>query len=125
MVWRAPAASMREASVATMYDDMTRDELVAECQRWKEQAARNGQTAMRYQTALRLARKFGMASTAFEGGVSVMLADWFDSHRGDGIPWPTSPVVQKWLSSEGFSEVADGRIGMRATMTLAMPPVTN
>lgn len=108
--------------MATMYDGMSRDELIAECQRWKEQAARNGQTAMRYQTALRLARKFGMESTAFEGGVAAMLADWFDSNRSAGVPWPTSPVAQKWLASEGFSEVADGRIGMRATMTLAGPP---
>lgn len=109
----------------TAYDGMSRGDIIAEARRWKEQAARNGQVAMRYQTALLLARQFGMESKAFEGGVSVMLADWFDNHRGCGVPWPSSPLAQKWLAAKGFSEVADGRVGVRATMTLAEPPVVS
>ncbi len=108
--------------MATMYDDKTRDELIAECQKWKEQCARNAQTAIRYQIALKLARQFGLASKAFDGGVSVMLADWLDQQPHCGVPWPSSVFAQKWLEAEGYSEVADGRIGMRARVTLAGPP---
>ena len=105
-----------------MYDGMTREDLMAECQKLKEQCARNARTAIRYQIALKLARQFGMASKAFDGGVSIMLADWLDHQPHCGVPWPSSVFAQKWLTSEGYSEVADGRVGMRATMTFAGPP---
>ena len=108
--------------MATMYDDFDRDALLAEIQRWKEQAARNAQTAIRYQIALKLARQFGISSRAFDGGVSVMLADWLDHQPHCGVPWPSSVFAQKWLQAEGYSEVADGRVGMRARVTLAGPP---
>lgn len=100
------------------------DDLHAEVQRWKGQAARNASAAIRYQIALKLARQYGMESRSFHGGVSAMLADWFDNHRQCGVPWPSSGIVQKWLTAEGYSEV-DGKIGMRATLTLAGPQPTN
>lgn len=111
--------------MATMYDGMTREELMAECQKWKEQCARNAQTAIRYHIALKVARQFGLSSRAFDGGVSVMLADWLDHQPHCGVPWPSSVFAQDWLASEGYSEVGDGRIGFRATLTLAGPPPTN
>ena len=111
--------------MATLYDCMSRDDLIAECERWKHQAARNAGTAVRYQIALKLARKYGMASHAFDGGVSVMLADWLDHSPHVGVPWPSSVFAQEWLTSEGYSEVK-GKIGMRAIMTMAEPsPVAN
>lgn len=111
--------------MATMYDDMSRDDLIAEIARWKSQAARNAQTAYRYQIALKLARQYGISSKAFDGGVSVMLSDWLDHQPHCGVPWPSSVFAQKWLAAEGYSEVADGRIGMRATMTLVGPSPVN
>lgn len=108
--------------MATVYDGMTREELMAECQKWKEQCARNAQTAYRYQIALKLTRQFGMASRAFDGGVSVMLADWLDHSPHVGVPWPSSIFAQKWLASEGYSESSHGMITIKATMTLAGPP---
>lgn len=104
----------------SMYDGMSRDELLAEIVRWKEQSARNAQTCLRYQIALKMARQFGLESRAFDGGVSVMLADWLDHQPYCGVPWPSSVFAQQWLSTEGYSEV-DGKIGMRATMTLTKP----
>lgn len=106
--------------MATMYDDMSRDELIDEVSRWKSQAARNAQTCVRYKIALKLARQYGIASHAFDGGVSVMLADWLDHQPHCGVPWPSSAFAQKWLTSEGYSDV-DGKVGMRATMTLSGP----
>ena len=111
--------------MATMYDGMSREDLMAEVQRWKEQAARNAQTCVRYQIALKLSRQFGMSSRAFDGGVSVMLADWFDHQRHCGVPWPSSVFARQWLAAEGYSEV-NGKVGMRATLTLrGADPVSN
>lgn len=111
--------------MATMYDGMSREDLMAEAQRWKEQSARNAQTAIRYQIALKLARQFGVESRAFDGGVSVMLADWLDRQSHCGVPWPSSVFAQQWLAAEGYVEV-DGKVGMRATLTLrGAEPVSN
>jgi hypothetical protein len=112
--------------MAGMYDDMSRDELVQEILRWKQQAGRNANTCLRYKIALMLARKFGIASRGFEASVSMELADWFDHQMDQGVPWPSSPIVRKWLTEQGYSEVSDGRVGMRATMTIIDPqPVKN
>lgn len=112
--------------MAGMYDDMSRDELLQEILRWKQQAGRNARTCIRYKIALMLARKFGIASRGFEASVSMELADWFDHQMDQGVPWPSSPIVQKWLAEQGYSEVSDGRVGMRATLTLIEPtPVKN
>lgn len=110
--------------MANLYDGMSRDELLAEIVRWKEQAARNAQTCVRYQIALKMARQFGMESKAFDGGVSVMLADWLDHQPHVGVPWPSGVFAQKWLATEGYSEV-NGKIGFRATLALANPEPIN
>lgn len=111
--------------MAGLYDHMSRDELLDEIVRWKSQAARNATTAIRYQIALKIARQFGVESKAFDGGVSVMLADWLDKQPHCGVPWPSSPFARKWLEAEGYSEV-NGRVGMRATVFLRGPePVAN
>ena len=101
-----------------MYDHMSRDELLGEIARWKRQSARNANTCVRYHIALKLARQYGISSRAFDGGVSVMLADWLDHQPHCGVPWPTSVFAREWLVAAGFSEVR-GKVGMRATMTLA------
>ncbi|MFM9943418.1 MAG: hypothetical protein ACKVP7_28470 [Hyphomicrobiaceae bacterium] len=100
-----------------MYDDFDRDQLLAEILRYREMAAKNGTTCFRYSIALKLARQFGMHSRAFDGQPSLMLADWVDVGMPAGVPWPSSPFAQDWLRSQGYSD-CDGKIGMRATMTL-------
>jgi hypothetical protein len=100
-----------------MYADFTREQLLAEVARWKEQAARNASTCIRYKTALKLARKYGMNSHGFDGGVSLMLGDWFDAGMSEGVPWPSSIFAQKWLASEGYSD-CHGKVGLKATMTI-------
>lgn len=106
--------------MAGLYDNHTRDELLAEILRWKNQSAKNAGTCMRMSIALKLARQFGLSSRAFNGEVSVMLADWFDEGMPAGVPWPSSPFAADWLRQQGYSN-CDGKIGIRATMTLAEP----
>jgi len=113
-----PAASFLRESA----DCISRQ--AAEIERWKGQAARNAQTCFRYKIALMLARKFGIESRGFDGGVSVMLADWLDHQPHLGVPWPSSVFAQQWLAAEGYSEV-DGKIGIRATVTLPGPEQIN
>lgn len=100
-----------------MYDGMSRDDLVAEIVRWKTQAAKNATTCVRYSIALKLARQFGVDSLSFQAIVSHDISDWIDGGMQEGLLWPSSPSAQKWLTAEGYSEV-NGKIGMRATMTL-------
>lgn len=108
----------------SIYDDHTREQLLEEIKRLRELAAQNGTKCFRLATALRLARQYGISSSAFDGESSVLLADWVDAGMPAGIPWPTSPFAQQWLRSQGYSE-RHGKIGMRATMTLAPSEQTN
>lgn len=111
--------------MANLYDHFTREQLLDEIVRWKTQAARNAQTCVRYKIALNLSRQFGIESRAFDGGVCAMLADWLDHQPHCGVPWPSSVFAQKWLEAAGYSEV-NGKVGMRATLTLAGPePIAN
>lgn len=107
----------------SMYDDFTREQLVSEILRWKEQVAKNGRLCMRYSIALKLARQFGIHSHAFDSQPSLMLAKWVDAGMAEQLPWPSSPFAQDWLTSEGYS-ACSGKIGMRATVTL-IPQTTN
>lgn len=104
--------------MAGLYDNHTRNELLDEIQRWKTQAAKNAGSCLRMSLALKLARQYGISSRAFHGEVSVMLADWFDAGMPPGVPWPSSPLAADWLRQHGYSN-CDGKIGIRATMTLA------
>lgn len=101
----------------SMYEGMSRDDLIAEIVRWKSQAAKNATTCVRYFIALKLARQFCLDGRAFHGGVSRDISDWIDGGMTAGLLWPSSPAAQKFLTDEGYSKV-NGKIGMRATMTL-------
>lgn len=108
----------------SMYDDFTREQLIAEILRWKEQTAKNARLCMRYETALKLARQFGIHSREYDSDPSKMIADWMDAGMHERqLPWPSSPFAQDWLKSEGYSDCS-GKIGMRATMTI-VPQTTN
>ena len=103
--------------MATMYDDDTREELIAEIEKWKQQSAKNASKAWRCDLALRMARHWGIDSRGFAGGASNDLADWVDGGMSGPLLWPSSPGVRAWLAEQGFED-CNGRIGMRATMTM-------
>lgn len=105
--------------MAKLYDDHTRDQLLDEIMRWKMQSAKNAQLCFRMSIALKMARQFGVDSRAFHGGASNDLADWIDGGMNEGLLWPSSPAVARWLTDQGYSESRDGKITIRATMTLA------
>jgi hypothetical protein len=105
-------------AVATIFDGMDRDQVIAEALRYREMAAKNGTRCFSLTAALKLARQFGIHSSAFCGDPSLRLADWVDAGMQGSPPWPSSPFAQKWLTDNGYSD-CNGKIGIRATMTLA------
>lgn len=105
--------------MAGLYDDHTREQLLDEIVRWKRQAAENANVCFRLTTALKLARQFGVSSRAFDGGVSHDISDWIDGGMKEGLLWPTSIFVDRWLTDNGYSKSSKGMITIRAAMTLA------
>lgn len=102
-----------------LYDDHTREQLLDEIVRLKMQCAKNAQMCFRMGIALKMARQFGVDSRAFHGGASNDLADWIDGGMNEGLLWPASPVIARWLTEQGYSASSNGMVTIRATMTLA------
>ena len=77
-----------------------------------DQAAEQGSKIFRLITALRMLGQFGRP-TSWDSEVPRIIFEWLDKGEFGPLPWPESPFVREWLSSEGYTPSSFGLHGYR------------